>query len=473
VGTVPVELETKTTLSASTARLLSTTTKTRPQMQEITPRWLLRLLPWIQVEGGVYRINRRRRMVSGPGRVPVASENGSPRVQADGLRAISLFEFADTPLLELLAGLLETEEVPADHQVAVENQGLDKLHIVAHGKVEVWSVGAHGGKQQLGLLTDGEHFGEVSLLETTRSNPAVRTLTPTTLLTLDRARLEAALQQNPRLRDAFREAIERRQASAERSNVHGEAIIDVISGHEGEPILPTTFADYDPEPVEHHLSVVQTVLRVHTRVSDIYNSPYDQLEEQVRLTIESIKERQEWEIINNPGFGLLSAAVPEMRVPTRTGPPTPDDLDELLSLVWKKPAFFLARPRAIAAFGRECTRRGVPPPTAMIGGSPVLTWRGVPIMPSDKLGERFSRRGRRVSDILLVRVGEADQGVVGLHQTGLKFEQQPGVSVMFNGVDDKGVANYLVTTYYGVAVLTADAVGVLEDVELGNYYDYE
>ncbi len=29
----------------------------------------------------------------------------------------------------------------------------------------------------------------------------------------------------------------------------------------------------------------------------------------------------------------------------RYGVPTPDDLDELLALVWKKPAFFLAHPR--------------------------------------------------------------------------------------------------------------------------------
>src|SRR5207302_688072 len=156
--------------------------------------------------------------------------------------------------------------------------------------------------------------------------------------------------------------------------------------------------DYDPEPIEHHLSAVQTILGVHTRVSDLYSNPYDQLEEQVRLTIESIKEREEWEIINNPRFGLLNVALPEMRVPTQTGPPTPDDMDELIALVWRKPAFFLAHPRAIAAFGRECTRRGVPPPTVIIAGSPFLTWRGIPLVPTDKLCVHFSSQGRLVSE---------------------------------------------------------------------------
>ena len=105
----------------------------------------------------------------------------------------------------------------------------------------------------------------------------------------------------------------------------------------------------------------------------------------MRLTIEAMKEQQEWEIINNRDFGLINSVAPLMRVQSRRGTPTPDDMDELLAKVWKKPAFFLAHPRAIAAFGRECTRRGVPPATINLYGSPFVTWRGVPIVPCDKL----------------------------------------------------------------------------------------
>ena len=164
-----------------------------------------------------------------------------------------------------------------------------------------------------------------------------------------------------------------------------------------------------------------------------------------------------------------------MRIQTRTGPPTPDDLDDLLAHVWKEPAFFLAHPRAIAAFGRECTRRGVPPPTVNLFGSPFLTWRGVPLVPSDKL--LVNRTGgdgsAGLTNILLMRVGEPKQGVVGLHQTGLPGEQVPGLSVRFMGIDDYSTASYLVTLYYSAAVLTEDALAVLENVEVGNYHDYE
>ena len=148
---------------------------------------------------------------------------------------------------------------------------------------------------------------------------------------------------------------------------------------------------------------------------------YDQIKEQLRLTIETIKERQEGELINNADYGLLANVAPRQTITTLTGPPTPDDLDELITKVWKEPAFFLAHPLAIAAFGRECTRRGVPPPTVNLFGSPFLTWRGIPLIPSDKVPVEDGK-----TKILLIRTGEKRQGVVGLFQPGLAGEQSPG-----------------------------------------------
>ena len=137
--------------------------------------------------------------------------------------------------------------------------------------------------------------------------------------------------------------------------------VNVLTVDSGEPKLPTTFVDYEVDPREYHLSTIQTVLNTHTRVTDLYSNRIDQLREQVRLTVEAVKEREEWELINHPQFGLFNEVADRQRTTARKGTPTPDDLDELLALVWKKPAFFLAHPKAIAAFGREATRRGVPP----------------------------------------------------------------------------------------------------------------
>ncbi len=231
--------------------------------------------------------------------------------------------------------------------------------------------------------------------------------------------------------------------------------------------LPQTFVDYEDKPREYFLNAVSTVLDVQTRVSDLYSSPHDQIKEQLRLTIETIKERQESELINNPDYGLLASVAPEQIIYPLTGAPTPEDLDELLTKVWKEPAFFLTHPLAIAAFGRECTRRGVPPPTVSLFGSQFLTWRGIPLIPSDKVPVADGK-----TKILLLRVGEKRQGVVGVYQPGLAGEQSPGLSVRFMGINRSAIASYLISLYCSLVVQSDDALAVLEDVEIGKFHDY-
>lgn len=244
--------------------------------------------------------------------------------------------------------------------------------------------------------------------------------------------------------------------------------VTVACSQRDERELPETFVDYDESPREYFLSAVTTVVDVHTRVSDLYSTPHDQIKEQLRLAIETIKERQEDELINNGEYGLLNNVADEQRLSTFSGAPTPDDLDQLITKVWKEPAFFLAHPLAIAAFGRECTRRGVPPPTVSLFGSQFITWRGIPLIPSNKL---------RIEDgktkILLLRTGEGRQGVVGLYQPGLPGEQGVGLSVRFMGISRKAIASYLISLYCSLAVLTEDALAVLENVEVDKYHDYK
>jgi hypothetical protein len=243
--------------------------------------------------------------------------------------------------------------------------------------------------------------------------------------------------------------------------------VDVVCSNYDESPLPTTFVDYEENPREYLLNSVSTILDVHTRVSDLYSSPHDQIKEQLRLTIEAIKEHQEGELINSPNYGLIANCAPSQRIPTLSGPPTPDDLDSLIAKVWKEPAFFITHPEAIAAFGRECTRRGVPPPTVSLFGSQFVTWRGLPIIPSDKVPLANGK-----TKILLMRTGAARQGVVGLYQPGLAGEQGPGLSVRFMGIDRSAIASYLVSLYCSLAVLTEDALAVLDDVAVDKFHDY-
>ena len=463
---------TRQSIDVRGARQLATTTKSTPQMAGITPRWLLRLLPWVNVESGTYRVNRRKAVAKKVTRVPSLLDGDRAKVRAEDLRQIAIFAHEDDAVLGRMAEKMATTRVAAGEVIVKEGDPGDAFFVIARGKAEVSALGGHGEILRVSVLGVGDYFGEIALLRGTPRTATVKAVTPMVLFKLGRVDFEAVVGKSPELRADFERRVDKLlQALADVEN-HGERKIDAVSASEGELELPGVHLDYEEVPREYPLHQVQTVVRVHTRVSDIYSKPIDQLREQVRLAVEGLKEKQEWETINNAGFGLLRQVETFMRVRSRNGRPTPDDMDELLSKVWKKPAFFLAHPRAIAAFGRECTRRGVPPPTVNLLGSPFLTWRGVPIVPSDKLEVAGHGRGAGTTNMLLMRVGEAEQGVVGLHQTGIPGEQMPSLSVRFMGIDSKAIASYLVTTYFSAAVLTADALGVLEDVEVGYYHEY-
>jgi len=325
-------------LSTQAARQLATVTKSAPQMQGITSRWLSKVLPWVQIQGGVYRVNRRL------------------------------------------------------------------------------------------ILEDGDNNDD----DNNDDN-----------------------KKRKRKRDKY-----------------GQAAVDLLSGHFGEPKIPDTFADYDIGPREYELSVAQTVLHVHTRVADLYNEPMSQIEEQLKLVIEELRERQEDEMINNDEFGLLHQADDSQRFSTHSGPPTPDDLDELLTRR-RNPQYLLAHPKAIAAFGREANRRGLYPESIDIGGNRVPTWRGIPLLPCSKIPivkEKTSEKASRKTSIIVIRTGEDNEGVIGLQPAKLPDEYEPGLNVRFMGINEKALISYLVSAYYSVAVLVPDAVGILEDVELGHRY---
>jgi len=438
-------------LATGAARNLATTAKSVPQVQATSPRWLLRMLPWVEAKGAAYRVNRRLTYTAGTGKVSFAGTAAEARVIPDSLAELPfLHGIADRDLLRAIAAGLTRTEYRRGEAVPAQ----DGLVLIAHGKVARHGSGKYGHQAALGALADGDYFGN---LDGAPWPFAATAVTPCITFTLSRQFTAELRGQSPALAAHLADYAARR---AKASNGKGEAAIEVASGHEGEEDLPGAFADYELKPREYELHVAQTVLQVHSRVADLYSDPMSQVEHQVRLTIEALRERQEHELINSPDIGLLHNADISQRLHTRAGPPAPDDMDALLARR-RKTRFFLAHPRAIAAFGRECTRRRICPEAVQADGKTVHSWRGVPVLPCDKIP--VSSHG--TTSILALRTGEQDQGVIGLRQTGIPDEHEPGLSVR---IDDQAVMSYLVSAYYSAAVLVPDALGVLENVELGH-----
>ncbi|WP_116248066.1 family 2B encapsulin nanocompartment shell protein [Nocardiopsis sp. FIRDI 009] len=455
-----VRTDEQQSLATAAARNLATTTKSAPQMQGISSRWVQKSLPWVQTDGGTYRVNRRLTYTVGDGRIEFHQTGSEVRVIPQELAELSLLRgYDDEEVLSALADRFVQREFEPGEVLAQEGTPATHLYLLAHGRVHKTAQGPYGETTRLGVLADGDKFGERYLLDTEPNwEFTVKAATAGTLLELPREQFIALVDDSPSLQAQIHRV---QSLPKHQQNKYGEAEIALASGHSGEPDLPATFADYELRPREYELSVAQTVLRVHSRVADLYNKPMNQTEQQLRLTIQALRERQEHELINNREFGLLHNADFKQRIQTQDGPPTPDDLDDLITMR-RNTQFLFAHPKAIAAFGKECNKRGLPIDTVDLNGHHVPAWRGVPLLPCGKI----PISAHQTSSIIAVRTGEDNEGVIGLHHTGLPDEVEPGLNARFMGISEKGIISYLVSTYFSAAVLVPDALGVLENVEV-------
>ncbi|MEV5877586.1 family 2B encapsulin nanocompartment shell protein [Streptomyces sp. NPDC052101] len=450
-------------LGTAAARNLATTTKSVPQMQEISSRWLLRTLPWVDVQGGTYRVNRRLAYTVGDGRITFVKTGDQVEVIPAELGELpALRSYEDEEVLTELARRCRQRDFAPGEVIADFGNQTGEVYLLAHGRVEKVGTGPYGDDAVLGVLADGAYFGEQALLDPDAIwEFTVRADTATTVLILSRQDFQQVAERSDTLRAHLEQL---RSVPEQRTNKYGEKEVELAAGHFGEPDIPHTFVDYEPRPREYELSIAQTVLRIHSRVADLYNQPMNQTEQQLRLTVEALKERQEHELINNRDFGLLHNCEYDQRTQPHDGVPSPDDMDELLSRR-RSTKLFLAHPRAIAAFGRELNKRGLVPESVEIAGNRIPTWRGVPIYPCNKIPVT----PERTTSIIAMRTGEQDQGVIGLRQSGIPDEIEPSLSVRFMGINEQAVIKYLVTAYYSAAVLVPDALGVLENVEIGRW----
>ncbi|WP_293351182.1 MULTISPECIES: family 2B encapsulin nanocompartment shell protein [unclassified Microcoleus] len=452
----------QSSLSTDAARKLATTAKTAPQMQGISSRWISRLLPWVDLRGGSYRVNQRLTYALGDGRVTFTNVGSTIRAIPQELREMALLrEFDEEMVLNTLADRFVQQEFQPGDVLVEKGTPADQIVLIAHGKVSKIGTGKYGDEVELAVLADGDHFTYQAIMESGDLwDFTMKAVTRCTVLVLTQRAFEEVVASSESLQ-AHIEEFKARPPKAQ--DAHGQAAIALAAGHTGEPVLPTTFVDYETSPREYELSLVQTVLRVHTRVADLYNEPMNQIEQQLKLTVHELRERQEYELVNNQEFGLLHNADLSQRFPTRNGPPHPDDIDELIARR-RNSQYIFAHPRAIAAFARQCNRMGLYLESIDVGGNRIPAWRGIPIYPCGKIP---IDRTTQTTSIIVMRTGEDNQGVVGLQPAELPDQYEPGLNVRFMGINEKAIISYLVSNYFSAAILVPDAVGILEDVEIG------
>ncbi len=464
-----------TSLPKEQARPLTEISKTRPQMESISSRNLLKYLPWVNVSGGYYRVNRRQILEIRPGMVTFDTSDSTPRIFAPSLSQMPcLSNIEDDELLKRIAAVAEEEKFTKNTQIVTHGNEATHVYIIYSGKVAFFEPGVFDFDNATGTMGPEQYFGGFGLFHNNVDAADAKTpsfiydaiaRTDVTVLKIGYDKAKEIIKEYLRGSegmDKYLHTEEELSILRNKSNRKGETKIEMFAGlHDNEPEIPSTFVAYDAAPREYELHTGQTVLKIHTKVADLYNSPYNQTEEQVRLTVEELREAQEYEMINNRDFGLLHNVDYRQRIQTESGPPTPDDMDELLSKR-RKTQYMFAHPKAIAAFLRECTKRGIYPDTVEVDGKETIAWRGVPIFSCNKIPIVDG-----LTSILAMRTGEENQGVVGLYQMGIPEEIEPSLSVRYMGIDEKAIISYLITNYFSVAVLVPDALGVLGNVEVG------
>jgi ATP-binding cassette subfamily B protein len=126
---------------------------------------------------------------------------------------VPLFAGLPEAALARLAQQFAPERVADGRTIVAEGELGDRFYLIARGTVEVTQRDAAGTEQVLNVLTDGEYFGELALLQHGPRTASVRARTPSVLLSLAAQHFERLLAEEA----GVRETIER--VAAERSAV--------------------------------------------------------------------------------------------------------------------------------------------------------------------------------------------------------------------------------------------------------------
>ena len=129
----------------------------------------------------------------------LSQEGDVATVSPARLRQVPLFDQLDDATLELAAPLFVTERHPGGRTIIHEGDEGDRFYILVRGIVEIVAT-ENDESRRVAIREDGDHFGEIALLRAVPRTASVRSLTPCTLLSLQRRQFDVLLQHAPQLR---------------------------------------------------------------------------------------------------------------------------------------------------------------------------------------------------------------------------------------------------------------------------------
>ena len=149
---------------------LTEISKTRPQMESISSRNLIKNLPWVNVTGGHYRVNRRKVLEIRPGLVTFTTKTDKgkptniPIILGSSLSQMpSLSKIQDEDVLNLIAAAAKKVEIKKGDLVVKYDSKPTNLYIIYSGKVGFYKPGKFDENNEVGAMGPSQYFGGFGL----------------------------------------------------------------------------------------------------------------------------------------------------------------------------------------------------------------------------------------------------------------------------------------------------------------------
>jgi CRP/FNR family cyclic AMP-dependent transcriptional regulator len=143
------------------------------------------------------------------------------------LKNVSLFEGLSQAQLDRLTERAVTRSYPKGAIIINEGDEAGTLYIVISGSVKVYLSDDAGKEVILSTLGQGEHFGELALLDDTPRSASVATCEPCKLLLVQKSALREAIVSEPDMALQMMRALARRIRRLT-DNVRALALLDVF-----------------------------------------------------------------------------------------------------------------------------------------------------------------------------------------------------------------------------------------------------
>jgi CRP/FNR family transcriptional regulator, cyclic AMP receptor protein len=142
------------------------------------------------------------------------------------LKAVPLFASFPEDQLRMLTGVVTRRSLPRSTTVMASGDPTDSLYIVLSGRLKVMMSDAEGKEVILSILTAGEFFGEMGLIDDAPRSASVVSIEACELLSIAKRDFKKCLAENFEMAQAVMRGLVRRLRDADRK-IGSLALLDV------------------------------------------------------------------------------------------------------------------------------------------------------------------------------------------------------------------------------------------------------